>query len=57
MSETPAQQDAPEAASAFNLCPVGFLVHQDGLVDTARGCGHRKCYPSACEIVKRLEAE
>ena len=45
----------PETASAFNLCPAGFVVHKDGTVDTARGCGHRRCFPSSCEILKRLD--
>lgn len=45
----------PETASAFNLCPVGFVVYADGSVDASRGCGHRKCYESACETLKRLK--
>ena len=48
-------QQKPEAKPAYKLCPVGFVVHPGGHVDATKGCGHRRCYPSSCEILKRLD--
>lgn len=48
-------EQTQEKAPAFRTCPIGFLVHSDGQVDASRGCGHRKCYESSCEYVRRLK--
>ena len=47
----------PETASASKLCPIGFVVYPGGEIDASRGCGYRRCYPSACEYVRRLNEE
>lgn len=48
-------EQTQEKAPAFRTCPIGFLVHSDGQVDTSRGCGYRKCYESACNWLKTIK--
>ena len=47
-------EDTP-VESAYRTCPIGFLVHKDGRVDTTRGCGYRKGYESACNWLKTIK--
>ena len=50
-------EQTQEKAPAYRTCPIGFLVHKDGLVDPNRGCGYHKCYESACNWVKSVKRD
>ena len=54
MNEEPCKLDLTEA---YTVCDIGFRVYANGKVDTANGCGHRHCYPLACERLKRIKQD
>ena len=54
MTEDKHQSDHNEA---YVLCDIGFRVYANGKVDPDNGCGHRHCYPLACERLKRIKQD
>ena len=48
----------PEVCTAPEVkpeqCQLGYLVYAHREVDPLNGCGHRHCYPAACEMLRRV---
>ena len=47
------QEQCPAPETKPEECPLGYLVYAFREVDPINGCGHRRCYPQACELLRR----